>query len=159
MFYWVVHSDDGAYAINSIVDFGKKFETQEEAYNHMRDAALEKMKWNTDYREDYDETWNEDDPEIIDYTVHFSQGKIVHSSYSGTYTYEIKQESTAMENFKSRLALHDISCDPDKVMIALYKFLATEGFRMSGQASSKKDLIKRYEDAAQLIHDILYGDV
>lgn len=86
MYYWVANSDDGAYCINNI---NQCFKTQKEAYDDMRDAALEKVKWNTQYDEDY-----ADGTEVIDYDIHFkfSQNKIIHESYSGTYTYEIKEK-------------------------------------------------------------------
>lgn len=89
MYYWIANSDDGAFEEDSIRDYGKKFNTKREAYDDMRNAALEKMKWNTEYDEDYDEP-----DEYIDYDVHFefSQGKITHKSYSGLYTYEIKEQ-------------------------------------------------------------------
>lgn len=89
MYYWIANSDDGAYEMDSIRDLGKQFETKREAYDDMRDAALEKMKWNTEFDEDY-----ADETEIIEYNVHFefSQNKITHESYSGLYTYEIKEK-------------------------------------------------------------------
>lgn len=82
MFYWKAKSSDGAYEDES----KQEFNTKAEAYFDMRDAVLEKMKWNTDYDEDF-----EDDNDVIDYDVHFrfETGKITHESYSGIYTYEI----------------------------------------------------------------------
>ena len=80
MYYWIANSDDGAFSDRSEMEF----ETKEDAYNDMRDAALEKMKWNTQYDEDF-----EDDEHIIDYKVEFSPNQIIHSSYSGTYKYQI----------------------------------------------------------------------
>lgn len=90
MYYWIANSDDGAYEVDSIRDLNKQFKTKREAYDDMRNAALEKMKWNTEYDEDYDEQG----VEYIDYDVHFefSKGKITHESYSGLYTYEIKEQ-------------------------------------------------------------------
>lgn len=80
MYYWKAYSDDGAYEVHST----RGFKTQKEAYNHMRNAVLEKMKWNTEYDEDFDA---EGDPII--YTVTFTKSSITHESYSGLYTYEI----------------------------------------------------------------------
>ena len=77
---WVASCDDGAFNDES----KKVFITKEECYNDMRNSALEKMKWNTEYKHDFD---CEDDS--IGYEVSFSQNKIVHKSYSGTYTYKI----------------------------------------------------------------------
>ena len=52
----------------------------------MRNAALEKMKWNTEYREDFGDL---EDGEYIGYKVRFSKEVIIHESYSGIYTYKI----------------------------------------------------------------------
>ena len=41
---WKAKSDDGAFEDN-----GKCFATKEDAYNDMRNHALEKMKWNTEW--------------------------------------------------------------------------------------------------------------
>ena len=81
MYYWKASSDDGAFEDKS----ERGFATQKEAYEDMRNAALEKMKWNTEYDEDFEENIP------IGYDVHFvfAQGKITHESYSGLYTYEI----------------------------------------------------------------------
>lgn len=83
VFYrWFASSDDGCYEVS-----GKKFfSSKEDCYNDMRDAVLKKMKWNTEFLEDFG-----DDDEIIGYDVKFSKGKIIHTSYSGTYTYEIDE--------------------------------------------------------------------
>jgi len=88
MYDWICSSDDGAYEDKSKYIFT----TKEDAYYDMRDAALEKMKWNTVYNEDF-----EDDEHQIDYHVVFSKDKIVHESYSGVYTYEIRKIMTSRE--------------------------------------------------------------
>ena len=74
---WKAKSDDGAFEDN-----GKCFATKEDAYNDMRNEALEKMKWNTEF-------YDVEEEDTIGYSVHFSKNKIVHESYSGIYTYEI----------------------------------------------------------------------
>lgn len=84
---WVAECSDGSFNDES----RELYKTKEECYCYMRDAALEKMKWNTEYLHDFD---NEEDS--IGYEVSFSQNEIVHTSYSGTYTYKIV-EVTAME--------------------------------------------------------------
>lgn len=84
---WIANSDDGVFEDES----DELFNTKEECYNDMRNSALEKMKWNTQFKEDFD---NEE--YSIGYEVSFSQNEIVHTSYSGTYTYKIV-EVTAME--------------------------------------------------------------
>lgn len=80
---WKAKSDDGAFEDN-----GKWFATKEDAYNDMRNHALEKMKWNTEWG-DFQDMPEED---CIGYTVKFHQDYIIHESYSGTYTYEIIKE-------------------------------------------------------------------
>lgn len=62
----------------------------------MRSAAMNKMKWNTNW-EDFDdmETKTTKDGivtttyDYIAYDVNFYPNKIVHRSYSGEYVYEI----------------------------------------------------------------------
>ena len=80
---WFAKSNDGAFEDES----RKSFNTKQECYNDMRNAALEKMKWNTEFDEDFDDV---DDGDYIGYKVKFSKDKIIHESYSGIYTYEIK---------------------------------------------------------------------
>lgn len=77
---WKAKSDDGNFGDN-----GGWFETHEEAYKDMRNHALEKMKWNTEF-EDFSDM---DEKDWIGYDVKFHPNYIVHESYSGTYTYEI----------------------------------------------------------------------
>lgn len=75
---WKCHSLDGAYDAES----KEVFETKKECYEDMREAALEKMKWNTEY-EDCDEC------DSIGYSVSFAKDCIYHESYSGKYEYKI----------------------------------------------------------------------
>ena len=81
MYYWVAHSTDGCFQDVS----NKIFKTKKEAYESMRNSALEKMKWNTEFDEDFDEG------EPIHYEVLFSRDCIRHISYSGEYIYKIKE--------------------------------------------------------------------
>lgn len=76
---WVCNCLDGGYKEES----RERFDTQKECYNDMRNAALEKMKWNTEYDEDFN------DGDCIGYEVYFEKDKIIHESYSGKYVYEI----------------------------------------------------------------------
>lgn len=85
-YIWVASSDDGAFEDSSETTF----DTPKDAYNDMRDHALEKMKWNTQYDEDF----NDEEP-VIGYDVVFRQNTIVHKSYSGIYTYEVKEYAEA----------------------------------------------------------------
>lgn len=80
---WVATSDDGAFEDESRILFG----TKEACYNDMRNAALEKMKWNTNIMEDF-----QDGTETIGYEVYFSPDEIIHISYSGKYTYKIVEQ-------------------------------------------------------------------
>lgn len=75
---WEAKSNDGSYEAQSC----RFFDTKEEAYNDMRNEALEKMKWNTEF-------YDVEEEDTLGYSVHFSKNKIVHESYSGIYTYEI----------------------------------------------------------------------
>ena len=49
----------------------------------MRNNALEKMKWNTEFEEDFAENMP------IEYKVSFSPDEIRHESYSGLYIYKV----------------------------------------------------------------------
>jgi len=82
-FKWVAFSHDWSYE----VDDRRYFTTKDECYNDMRNAVLGKMKWNTEYNEDFS-----DGTDAISYKVWFEQGMIVHQSYSGTYVYLIVNE-------------------------------------------------------------------
>lgn len=85
---WKAKSNDGSFE-----DDGGWFETHEEAYNDMRNHALEKMKWNTEF-------YDVEEEETLGYSVHLSKNKIVHESYSGVYTYEIVER-------REKVYLHD----------------------------------------------------
>lgn len=82
---WFAESNDGSFKDES----RKSFATKKECYNDMRNAALEKMKWNTEFV-DFDDL-DLDNGDYIGYKVKFSKDKIIHESYSGIYTYEIKK--------------------------------------------------------------------
>ena len=75
---WVANCSDGSFEDES----EKLFDTKKECYYDMREKALKKMTWNTDW---YDV--GEDD--YIGYKVRFSRDCITHESYSGLYTYKI----------------------------------------------------------------------
>lgn len=76
---WVASCDDGAFEDESRTLFSSK----KSCYNDMRSHALEKMKWNTQYDEDFG------DCDSIGYEVQFTPNSITHKSYSGVYTYQI----------------------------------------------------------------------
>ena len=82
-FKWVAFSHDWSYEVGS----HSTFVTKDACYNDMRTAVLNKMRWNTEYNEDF-----EDGTSAISYKVWFERGMIVHQSYSGTYVYLIVNE-------------------------------------------------------------------
>ena len=79
---WIASSNDGAFQDES----KQLFNSKEDCYNDMRNNALEKMKWNTEFKHDYF-----DCESIPPYGVIFSKDKIIHESYSGVYTYSIEE--------------------------------------------------------------------
>ena len=83
---WIASSSDGAFQDES----KQLFNSKEDCYNDMRNNALEKMKWNTEFRHDFF------DCASISYGVIFSKDKIIHESYSGVYTYEINEVPTKL---------------------------------------------------------------
>lgn len=104
---WVAYSNDGAYEDSSKGSFDNK----KDCYNDMRNAALEKMKWNTEYDEDF--TYGDD---AVGYKVRFTQDMIIHSSYSGTYVYKIvgadevvKHEDVFTEEFHKWLTDNELN--------------------------------------------------
>lgn len=80
---WVAFSHDWSYEDNG----RHLYANLNDCYNDMRDAVLKKMKWNTEYDEDFDSP-----AAAVSYKVWFEQGMIVHQSYSGTYVYIIVNE-------------------------------------------------------------------
>lgn len=89
---WTATSDDGVFHAES----GKAFSSQKSCYKDMLNHAVEKMKWNVEW-EDFDEcgTSTREDGLVfakipIGYNLEVNTHKIVHTSYSGTYTYEIQ---------------------------------------------------------------------
>jgi hypothetical protein len=89
---WNVTCNDGSIDEDS----EKTFASEQECYEDMRNAALEKMKWNTEFLHDFE------DNETIGYEVKFSPRKITHNSYSGLYTYTMF-ELTALEGLQRKL--------------------------------------------------------
>ena len=89
---WIASSNDGSYQETSC----RFFDTKKEAYEDMRNEALEKMKWNTEL-EDFSDL---DESECLGYKVKFHPNYIIHESYSGTYTYKIC-------SLREKVSLHD----------------------------------------------------
>ena len=104
---WVAYSNDGSYE-----DFSRgSFDNKKDCYNDMRNAVLEKMKWNTEYDEDFPCT-----DDAVGYKVRFTQDMIIHTSFSGTYVYKIvgaddvvKIEDIFTEEFNQWLVKNDMN--------------------------------------------------
>lgn len=83
IYIWRVSCNDGNFDDHS----AKSFDTIQECYNDMRNAALEKQKWNTDYDElmadGYPITWNCEFNPI--------ENKIVINHCGLIYTYTIEE--------------------------------------------------------------------
>lgn len=84
---WVGFSNDGAYEVFS----DKSFDNKKECYEDMRQAVLEKMKWNTEFDEDFTEA-----DDAVGYKVRFTQNEIIHCSFSGVYVYRIIGEGETL---------------------------------------------------------------
>lgn len=106
-YMWIASSDDGAFEDKS----QQPFNSPKDAYNDMREHALNKMKWNTQYDEDF----NEEEPEI-GYEVTFTKDTIIHKSYSGTYTYKVKEYQ---EETTARIIIDFDLVAPDKETLEL----------------------------------------
>lgn len=94
-YYWACESSDG-FTDNSTAFF----KSQSDCYTDMLNHAIDKIKWNTEWtdlvepndkpNDDGMITNDELDLSHIHYDLDFYPDKIVHKSYSGTYTYQIK---------------------------------------------------------------------
>lgn len=78
---WTAYCNDGAFTDES----DGLFNTHKECYNDMRNKALMKMKWNTEFDEDFH------NDNSIEYNVTFSKREITHTSYSGLYVYKVEE--------------------------------------------------------------------
>lgn len=99
-YYFTGKSDDGSYDFTSVV-----YGSQKECYEKMMDFAVNKMKWNVEWEDviDGQHLVNGEDGIVradedentparggyIGYEARFYPHKIVHTSYSGTYTFVI----------------------------------------------------------------------
>lgn len=109
---WIAESNDGSFEDESAL-----FENEKECYNDMRQRAIEKMKWNTEFDEDFLDV---EDGECIYYEVKFFKNKIIHSSYSGVYTYEIIEIET-MNTFELTEDARALIADALKDKIAMWE--------------------------------------
>lgn len=130
-YMWVASSNDDSFEDKS----DRYFTSKEECYNDMRNAVLEKMKWNTNYREDFEGhrvdgvlVPYEDDDNEIGYNVHFHPNHIVHESFSGVYTYQIVEKR--VKSLPRFTIDAEIECDDEnaitQVELALQRALETE---------------------------------
>lgn len=143
---WTAKSDDGCFEDMS----EKAFDTQEECYTDMMVHAVNKIKWNVDYWDVIDgqnilekngiKQTNEvgKDAGYIGYELKFMPHKIVHTSYSGTYTYEIvtkededKKEDNPEQNVKHEAPKYTLK---DEVEYDGTIFLVVD-FRYDGDAA------------------------
>jgi hypothetical protein len=78
-FTWTCSCDHG----DNVEVSKRSFTGLKECYEDMRNAALEKAKWNTQFDEDFEEGVP------VGYLFRFSPLCITHQSHSGTYVYSI----------------------------------------------------------------------
>ena len=82
MYYWTVRSTDGCFQGVS----GEEYKTKKEAYESMRNSALYRIKWSTEFDEFFGQG------ELINYEIKFSRDCIRCISCFGDYTYKIMRE-------------------------------------------------------------------
>ena len=103
----------------------------------MRNSALEKMKWNTQYEEDF-----HDVDGYIGYNVKFSQDKIIHESYSGVYTYEIKEikemKTLELNEEQIRMIVHAL-----RTTIRVNQESVDDMYRACGRNSDTQEVANR----------------
>lgn len=118
---WICYCDKTEY----ICESEKMFDNKEDCYNDMRNAALEKMKWNTQYEEDLlplCEMGNNED-EYIGYSVKFNKNYISHNSYSGEYVYTIHEVDDDILSIidKENVISYEVDYQNRKLVIRLQK--------------------------------------
>lgn len=108
-FNWTAESDDGVFRENS----SKAFATQQACYEDMMNHAIDKMKWNVEW-EDFDECEpsKRSDGIVsakvpIEHKLEVNTDKITHTSYSGTYYYEIEPIVVSDEEAKRMEAVRN----------------------------------------------------
>lgn len=109
---WIAKSDDGC--LNDASKY--LFDNLKDAYNDMREAVLERMKLNTDYDEDC--AYANDG--LITYHVDFRPMRIEHTSYRGTYRYEIVP--AALEDGLCMTKKPKVSREEATMFISMYGF-------------------------------------
>ena len=170
-YYWECESDDGYYEVSE-----KKYKTRRECYNAMRKRALEKMEWNTNYNEDFDMSEKEldalpidnefDGENSISYDVRFYPNKIVHTSYSGTYTYKMKEVLPCPEYkdwsiyfVESFSSCYDIMTEINKEKVSLGRIYLNgyiDLYQHNGRITSPNNMKKIVDFAQSLASKHLY---
>ena len=130
-FKWIAKSDDGAFEDEST----KVFDSKKDCYEDMRNLALEKMKWNTEYDDDFSYLLDDD---YIGYEVKFKQDEIVHTSYSGVYTYKIVEVKNYIVNapFSGTISFEVEATDEDDAFDIAIKM------QDEGKAVTEKDIVR-----------------
>ena len=139
---WIVSSDDGAY----IDESEKFFDTENDCYNDMRNSALEKMKWNTEFDVDFLDV---EDGDCIGYRVKFFKNKIIHTSYSGTYTYEI----VAIDNRIKNIEISNTSLEIIKS--ALLEQINIKVYSPENDSANRGKLIQKRREAKTVLDYLL----
>lgn len=148
---WVAESNDRSFEDESRQEFTSK----EECYNDMRNAALEKMKWNTEYEHDFN------DCESIEYGVTFYQERIIHASYSGVYTYEIKEvkemktiELTEEQKRMISAAINSVVQDIEKALLLINQPMYDEIKNIEIERDSMTEYKLKYQTLLNYIKQV-----
>jgi hypothetical protein len=139
---WIASSDDGVY----IDESEKIFDTENDCYNDMRNSALEKMKWNTEFDVDFLDV---EDGDYIGYRVKFFKNKIIHTSYSGTYTYEI----VAIDNRIKNIEISNTSLEIIKS--ALLEQINIKVYSPENDSANRGKLIQKRREAKIVLNYLL----
>ena len=137
---WVAESNDRSFKDES----RKEFASKEECYNDMRNAVLYQMKWNT-----------------YGYKVHFSKNKIIHESYSGVYTYEIKEveemktiELTEEQKRMISVAINSVVQDIEKALLLINQPMYAEIKNIETERESMIEYKLKYQTLKNYIEQV-----
>lgn len=139
---WIVSSNDGAFNDES----ENLFDTEKDCYNDMRNSALEKMKWNTEFDEDFCDI---EDCDYIAYKVKFFKNKIIHTSYSGVYTYEI----VTIDNSTKNIEISNTSLEIIKS--ALLEQINIKVYSPENDSANRGKLIQKRREAKTVLNYLL----
>lgn len=107
-FRWTAHSDDGVWS-----DHSANFDTQEECYKDMMNHAIDKMKWNIEWEDVVSDGATKQalaggiitTGQPIGYELKVNADRISHTSYSGTYSWQIEK---VLDDWNPRFKCNDI---------------------------------------------------